>query len=125
MLVLPGSTGHDSDLLIQMLLTNVTLPETIYQRIALANLANRSFFIRSTLTAFESSASCTPQFVASMPDLGKTLVEKNGKMVKSSVPLKFSREEIRGHKRVAKLVAGGSLSLLTSAALHWQAGAKA
>ena len=105
-----------------MLLTNVTLPETIYQRIEKAELANRSFYIRSALVAFESSSSCTAAFTSSLPDLGKTLVEKCGKMVKSSVPLKFSTTELRGHKKIAKAVAGGSLSLLVTAALHWQHG---
>lgn len=111
-----------------MILTNVTLPETQFTRLAQANLANRSFYLRSTLVAFESSDACNPTFIASMPDLGKASTEVARKTakgvqyqkVKFTVPLKFEKAELKSHRQIAAKVAEGSLSLLLSAALHWQ-----
>ena len=99
--------------------TNITLPDSIFERVDSLQLANRSFYLRSTLVAFESSDHCHSGWISRMPDLGKCLIERNGEMVKSTVTLKFTKAELKMHREIAKKAAGGSMSMLITAALHW------
>lgn len=107
-----------------MKLTNITLPESQFSKLAEAKLANRSFFLRSTLVAFESSEQCNLQFISNLPDLGKCSTWRGDHEVKTTVSMKFETRELKQHKKIATQVAGKSLSLLVSAALFWQSGGK-
>jgi hypothetical protein len=97
--------------------TNITLPFVVAANLKLLAPANIGLFIRVALAAYVVSKACKAIAVAMIPHLGKCINFDGEGSVKTTQCIQFTPVELKRYRRIAKVVAGGSLSKLAVAAM--------
>jgi hypothetical protein len=95
-----------------------SLPATVSA--PLAAVGNKSFFVRSALSAFSRSKSCTPEFVRTSPALNAPQM-----LVASKLSMKADPDWYASMRRIANKVVtdrprGERFSRFVAAALVWR-----
>lgn len=97
--------------------TNITLPLVVATNLKLLAPSNIGLFIRVALAAYISCKACSAISIALLPYLGKCINSAGGGLVKRTQCIQFTPVELQRYRRIAKVVAGGSLSKLAVAAI--------